>query len=234
MTGRHKSPYKGFSVEFAEHRQYTRGDDLRNLDWRIYGKIDRYYVKQYIEETNLRATILLDASGSMAFTGERAAKIGGQPASKFVYAQHLAAAFAYLLVSQQDAVGLVTFDSAVPHLSASAQPRVATAGHARRARPHAARRGHQPAGRAARNGRAHRPPRVGGARSATCSATRNELIQALHHFRYRKHEVLLLHVMADEELTFPYDKWTDFRSLEAAGVNAQLDPKSIRAAYLEG
>ncbi len=83
ISGRHKSPYKGISVEFAEHRQYARGDDLRNLDWRIYGKADRYYIKQYIEETNLRATILLDASGSMGYAGSAAAPIDGRPASKF-------------------------------------------------------------------------------------------------------------------------------------------------------
>ena len=73
FSGRHRSPYKGFSVEFAEHRQYVPGDNVRDLDWRVYGKSDRYYIKQYIEETNLRATILLDASGSMNYTGDRAA-----------------------------------------------------------------------------------------------------------------------------------------------------------------
>ncbi|MDX1564786.1 MAG: DUF58 domain-containing protein, partial [Phycisphaeraceae bacterium] len=82
VTGRHKSPYKGFSVEFAEHRQYVQGDDLRDLDWRIYGKSDRYYIKQYIEETNLRCTVLLDASGSMKYTGEQAVKLDGKRLSK--------------------------------------------------------------------------------------------------------------------------------------------------------
>src|SRR5262245_40802603 len=75
ITGRHKSPYKGFSVEFAEHRQYVPGDDPKNLDWRVLGRVDRYYIKQYIEETNVRATVLLDASGSMAYAGDAAAKI---------------------------------------------------------------------------------------------------------------------------------------------------------------
>ena len=77
ISGRHTSPNKGFSVEFAEHRQYTPGDDLRDLDWRVYGKADRYYIKQYIEETNLRSTILLDASGSMGYTGDAASSIVG-------------------------------------------------------------------------------------------------------------------------------------------------------------
>ena len=91
VSGRHKSPYKGFSVEFAEHRQYAPGDDIRDLDWRVYGKSDRYYVKQYIEETNLRATILLDGSGSMKYTGARAARYDGRRLSKFHYGRFLAA-----------------------------------------------------------------------------------------------------------------------------------------------
>jgi uncharacterized protein (DUF58 family) len=113
VSGRHKSPYKGFSVEFAEHRQYAPGDDTRDLDWRVYGKSDRYYIKQFIEETNLRATVLVDASGSMAYTGKMAAKHGGKPVSKFLYAQYLAASLAHLMIHQQDAVGLATFDTKV-------------------------------------------------------------------------------------------------------------------------
>src|SRR6056297_2636186 len=77
ISGRHTSPHKGFSVEFAEHRQYVAGDDLRNLDWRVFGKSDRYYIKQYIEETNMRVTVLLDASGSMGYTGEHSSPLGG-------------------------------------------------------------------------------------------------------------------------------------------------------------
>ncbi len=111
ITGRHTSPYKGASVEFAEHRSYVPGDDIRDLDWRVFGKSDRYYVKQYIEETNLRATVLVDASASMKYTGDVAAKIDGQPVSKFEYARYLAAALTYLLINQQDAVGLVTYDT---------------------------------------------------------------------------------------------------------------------------
>src|ERR1035437_9851352 len=90
VSGRHRSPYKGFSVEFAEHREYAPGDDLRNLDWRVLGKSDRYYVKQYMEETNLRCTILLDASGSMAYTGALAAPYRGRRLSKFEYGRMLA------------------------------------------------------------------------------------------------------------------------------------------------
>ncbi|MCY2932494.1 MAG: DUF58 domain-containing protein, partial [Planctomycetota bacterium] len=96
VTGRHRSPYKGFSIEFAEHRQYAAGDDLRDLDWRVLATSDRYYIKQYIEETNLRAVILLDASGSMAYTGTRSARHEGEALSKFQYATYLAASLAHL------------------------------------------------------------------------------------------------------------------------------------------
>lgn len=100
-------------MEFAEHRQYVPGDDPRNLDWRVFGKSDRYYIKQYIEETNLRSVILVDASGSMQYTGRQAAAFDGRRLSKFEYAQYLAASLAHLMVHQQDAVGLVTFDTKV-------------------------------------------------------------------------------------------------------------------------
>ncbi len=102
MSGLHKSPFKGFSVEFAEHRQYGPGDEIRHIDWRAFGKTDRYYVKEYEEETNLRAYLVVDTSGSMGYAGRTVAKVE--------YARRLAASLAYLMVSQRDAVGLVTFD----------------------------------------------------------------------------------------------------------------------------
>src|SRR3982750_2454550 len=103
MSGLHKSPFKGFSVEFAEHRQYGPGDEIRHIDWRAFGKTDRYYIKEYEEETNLKAYLLVDASGSMAFRGKHP--------SKFQYAQYVAASLAYLMLHQLDAVGLVTHDT---------------------------------------------------------------------------------------------------------------------------
>src|SRR3954454_19652915 len=105
MSGLHKSPFKGFSVEFAEHRQYGPGDEIRHIDWRAYGKSDRYYVKEYEEETNLKAYLVVDSSGSMAYAG--------RTVSKFEHARRLAASLAYLMISQRDAVGLVTFDDSV-------------------------------------------------------------------------------------------------------------------------
>src|ERR1700730_17167733 len=103
MAGLHRSPFKGFSAEFAEHRQDGPGDGIRHIDWRAYGKSDRYYVKEYEEETNLKVYLVVDASGSMGFAGGTA--------SKFEHARQLAASLAYLMISQRDAVGLITFDS---------------------------------------------------------------------------------------------------------------------------
>ncbi len=105
-VGMHRSPHKGFSVEFKEHRPYVRGDEIRSIDWKLYGKTDRLFIRQYEEETNLRCTIILDQSGSMAY-GAR----GPLKTSKHDFAVRLAASLAYMLVGQQDAVGLVTFDT---------------------------------------------------------------------------------------------------------------------------
>ena len=105
MSGLHRSPFKGSSVEFAEHRQYGPGDEIRHIDWRAFGKTDRYIVKEYEEETNLRAYLVVDSSGSMGYAG--------RTHSKFEQARRLAASLAYLMIGQRDAIGLVTFDTAV-------------------------------------------------------------------------------------------------------------------------
>ena len=232
VTGRHKSPYKGFSAEFAEHRQYVPGDDIRDLDWRVYARNDRYYVKQYVEETNMRATILLDASGSMKYTGGRAAAVNGHPASKFEYARHLAASLAYLLINQQDAVGLVTFDAAIRrYVPARSRP-----SHLRvvleemydtdpGAETGLAAVFHEIAERVHRRGMI--------IIISDLFDDPDELLSALHHFRYRKHEVVLMHVMAEEELTFPFSQWASFRALEVPAQQISLDPRAVQAEYLE-
>src|SRR4051812_39185110 len=115
LTGAHKSPYKGSSVEFAEHRQYYPGDEIRHIDWRAVAKTDRYYVKEFEEETNLRCHLLVDGSGSMAYQGGPGAAKKGEkaPPSKFDYARHVAASLAYLMLHQRDAVGLSLCDTKV-------------------------------------------------------------------------------------------------------------------------
>ncbi|HYF51987.1 MAG TPA: DUF58 domain-containing protein, partial [Planctomycetota bacterium] len=116
ISGQHKSPYHGFSVEFAEHREYTPGDDLKHLDWKVFAKSDRFYIKQYEEETNLRSYILLDTSESMRYASP------GQ-ITKLEYASYIAASLTYMLIRQQDSVGMVQFDNKVKKfIPASASP----------------------------------------------------------------------------------------------------------------
>jgi len=231
ISGRHKSPFKGFSVEFAEHRQYTPGDDLRNLDWRVLARKDRYFIKQYIDETNMRVTLLLDAPGSMAYAGDEAAPRDGRPLSKLAYAQYIAAMLGYLLVNQQDAAGLVTFDTALrtylPARARASQVRsiLETLDQT------------EPGGETALakifHDIAERIPRRG--MVVILSDLYDDpaaLIQALHHFRYRRHEVLLFHIVAEEELTFPFESYTKFQDLECADNRLPIDPRTIRATYL--
>lgn len=232
VAGRHKSPHKGFSVEFAEHRQYVAGDDLRDLDWRVLGRTDRYYVKQYVEETNLRATILLDASGSMRYAGKEAAHVDGRPASKFEYAQYLAASLTYLLVNQQDAVGLVTFDSAMRRYLPARSRR----SQVRRILEELA--STEPQGETGLADifhdiaeRIHRRGMVIIISDLFDNA--DEILKALHHFQYRKHEVIVFHVMAEEELSFPFSSFTHFRDLEDVHDTLQVDPESLRRIYLD-
>ena len=105
IVGMHKSPYHGFSVEFSEHRPYGYGDEIKYIDWKLWGKTDRFYIKQFEEETNLKCHLILDKSSSMNF--------GSKGTTKFEYSKSLSAAFAYLMIKQQDAIGLTTFDSKI-------------------------------------------------------------------------------------------------------------------------
>ncbi len=232
VTGRHRSPFRGSSVEFAEHREYANGDDIRSIDWRVYGKSDRYYVKQYEDETNLRVTILLDASGSMAYTGSMSSVRRGKRLSKFDYGRYLAASLLHLMIHQQDAVGLVTFDTAVrrylpsrgrvSHLRALLQELHNTEpGSETTIAPIL----HDIAERIKRRGLV--------ILISDLFDDPAEIMKALHHFRFRKHEVVLMHVMAEEELTFPFEKWSMFEDLEVSTNRIELDPGATRAAYLD-
>lgn len=232
VSGRHRSPYKGFSVEFAEHRQYVPGDDIRDLDWRVLAKSDRYYVKQYIEETNLRCLILLDASGSMKYAGQQAAKRDGRVLSKFEYAQLVAASLSHLMIHQQDAVGLVTFDTAIrryiPSRSRASHLRVLLSEMI----------GTKPGNETTLSPILHDIAERAHRRSLVIIISDlfddpDEVVKALHHFRHRKHEVMLLHIMAAEELSFPFDQVSIFRDMEQAGRHVQLDARALRAAYLD-
>lgn len=232
MSGRHTSPNKGFSVIFAEHRQYSPGDDIRDLDWRVLGKNDRYYIKQYIEETNLRATIVLDCSGSMSYAGAQAAQVGGKRISKYEYARYLAAGLSYLLVRQQDAVSLVTFDTSIRQfIKAASRP-----SQVRRILEELHRT--EPGGETGLADTLHevadRIPRRGLVILVSdLFDDPDKVVQALHHFAFNNHELVLFHVMAEEELTFPFRDFNDFRDLESPDRRLKIDPRSVRAAYLE-
>ncbi|MDB3940078.1 DUF58 domain-containing protein [Verrucomicrobiales bacterium] len=233
INGRHTSPHKGFSVEFAEHRQYVAGDDLRNLDWRVYGKSDRYYIKQFIEETNMRVTLLVDASGSMNYSGDAATSLGGKEnLSKFEYARYLAAALSYLLIRQQDAVGLVTFAEEVEtYLRPAAKPsQVRTIlEELSQTEPsddtRCADTFHQIAEQIPSRGLVI----VISDLFDDAEAIKN----ALHHFRFKNHELVVFHLMAEEEITFPFERFDDFKCLEVEGRRLNIDPSTIRASYLD-
>ncbi len=224
ITGQHRSVYKGFSVEFAQHRQYTRGDELRHIDWKVFGKSDRLFVKQYEEETNLRATLCLDASGSMLYSG------GGE--QKFAYARKVAATLAYLMTGQSDAVGLVTFDTAmrerIPPRSTSAHLNTLLSTLAR-TEP----RGETNLAPILQDLSAQLKRRGLVIIISDCFAPVEDLTRALGHFHHKRHEVILLQVLDPHEMTFPFDNVAEFRSLENTSHRLRLDAPRVRKAYLE-
>jgi uncharacterized protein (DUF58 family) len=232
ITGRHRGAKKGNSVEFAEHRQYMPGDDLRSLDWKVLGRKDRLYIRQYEEETNLRTTILLDCSGSMAYDGEAAAELDGRRLSKFDYARYLTAGLTYMLAGQQDAVGLVTFDTKIREYL----PAKSSASQTRRILEliDKAKAGDETDPAPVINDIAERIPSRGlvVGISDLFTSDQDALIKALHHFSYRNHEIVVMHVLAEEELTFNFDGHVHFDNLEGP-EDMMLDAKSIRAGYLE-
>ena len=232
ISGKHRSPKKGFSVEFAEHRQYVPGDDLRNLDWKVLARKDRLYIRQYEEETNLRATILVDCSGSMNYAGEEASVFDGRRLTKFDYARYLAAGLSYMLAGQQDAVGLVLFDDKIRrYLPAKSQ-----ASQVRRILEFMdeAECGGDTAPAPVFDEIAERIPARGLVViiSDLFDPDTDALLKALHHFNYRKHEIVVLHTMADEELHFNFDGHVHFKDLESPS-QLMFDAKAIRAGYLE-
>jgi uncharacterized protein (DUF58 family) len=223
MSGLHRSPFKGFSVEFAEHRQYGPGDEIRHIDWRTYGKTDRYYVKEYEEETNLKAYLVLDTSGSMGYAG--------RTASKLEHARQTAAALAYLMIQQRDAIGLVTFDA---DLRTMIPPRAAPGHFSVLCK---AMEGGSPGGEAPLGvileSLAARIRRRGFVIILSDGFDRTDAVQrALKHLRHRHHEVLFLHVLAPEEEEFPFRHPARFRNLERPEEAPRIDPAALRAAYL--
>lgn len=228
IAGMHRSPYRGFSVEFAEHREYVPGDDIRHVDWKVYGRSDRYYIKQYEEETNLRAHILLDASESMAYPAHPAPP-GASP-SKFEYATYVAASLAYLLLRQQDAVGLAVFDDRVRTFvppSSSPAHLGTILGALDAERPGAGTRAgpvfQELADRLKKRGLV--------VIVSDLLDDVERLRRGLKQLRYRNHDVMVLHVLAHDEVSFPFRRMTLFEGLE--GLPSELvDPGALRDAYL--
>lgn len=240
ITGLHKSPYHGFSVEFAEHRPYNPGDELRHVDWKVYAKTDRHYVKQYEEETNLRHYVVLDTSPSMLY--QHTAGI-----SKLRYSAHLAAALHYLMVRQRDATGLIAFDEAVHTI----MPPKATGGYLRTllakleelaAADGAGRAKKGAAKRTSAAAALHEVAERIGRRSLVVVLTdlfenvaaHDDLLKALQHLRYRGHEVLVFHVLESEtERAFKFpDVPMLFRDAET-GEEITLQPAQLREHYTE-
>lgn len=229
MTGSHRSPYHGFAVEFAAHREYTPGDDLRHIDWKVWSRTDRLYIKQYEEETNLRLNLLVDRSRSMQYG--RPAGRGGQGWSKFDHAATAAASLAWLMNQQQDSVGLVLFSNQIDRtLRASTHP-----GHIRQLTSELERT------------ECDRRTELATALSAVAGQIRQrgmivlisdlllpleDLERALGQFRMRNHDVIVLHVMHGDELRFPFEENVLFRGLEQAD-QLLVEPRALRQSYLE-
>jgi uncharacterized protein (DUF58 family) len=224
VSGVHRSPFHGFSIEFAEHREYAPGDDLRYLDWKVFGRTDKYYLKQFEEETNLVCHLLLDTSESMCYRSDAAAM------SKLDYARRAAAALAYLVLHQQDSVGLVTFDSEVRALiRASSNPSHLS-----------------DILRAMNEATAERKTSVGPILHHLAERLKkrgivivlsdlfddvDSLMAGLKHLRHRRHEVVLMHVLDPAEIDFPFRDITLFRGLERL-PEVLVEPRALRKAYL--
>lgn len=225
VAGLHRSAQRGFSIEFAEHREYAPGDDPRYLDWKVHARTDKYYLKQYEDETNLICHLVVDQSASMGYQGPDAAW------SKFAYAQSLAAALAWLVLQQQDAVGLLVFDT---QIRGKLPPSNATAQLQRLLQTLEAA---QPAG----------PTRVGKTlrRIAEQLTKRGvvillsdlfddpvELLAGLRLLHRRHHDLIVLQIVDPAEIEFPFDRPTLFRGLELP-QQMVVDPRTLRSAYLK-
>ena len=225
ITGQHRSPHKGFSVEFAQHREYVQGDEIRRVDWKVFAKTDRYYVREYEEETNLRAMLLLDASGSMGYKGENGI-------TKLQHAIKLSACLAHIIMKQSDSIGLMTFDtkirSHIPPRSSTRHLRILYEEMLKT----------RPGGETDISKVFHDiVPRIDKRGMvfilSDCFTDVKSLLASVAHFRHASHDVVIFHVMDRDEVEFPFDAWTRFENLERTAEFQMVDPASFRAAYLD-
>lgn len=223
LSGMHRSPYFGQSVEFLQHRQYTVGDELRHIDWKVWAKQDDYFVKQFEEETNMRVTLLVDVSHSMQY--------GNGPLNKYEYASTVAASLAYLLLRQQDAVGCIAFDEAtritVP-LRSKRTHLASIIGSLDNSRPQKKTDLQQ-----ILRGAAESFPRRGMmVLISDLLVERPGLIKGIKLLRQRGHDVMVFHIMDDDELDFPFTGPTRFEGLELP-QHLTCNPRALREGYLE-
>lgn len=228
LSGMHKSPYKGFSVEFANHRAYVPGDDIRHIDWRVYAKADRFFIKEYEEETNMRVHLVVDCSGSMAYPEHE----GTGRMTKWTYAATVAASLAHLLVHQQDGVGLTLFDRDVRRqLPVSSNP---AALHALVSAIEASPPRDGTDVRSVFSKLAGKLPRRGMVVVLSdLLMDADEFIRGLQRFRYGGHDVLVMQVLDHDELEFPFADRTLFEGMEEANLEVLTDPQSLRRSYLD-
>lgn len=223
IAGLHASPNLGFNVEFAEHRQYNPGDEIRYIDWKAFAKSEKLYIKQFEEETNLRSWLMLDASASMGY--------GSNGMSKLEYACHIAAALTYIMLNQRDAVGLVTFSEQVDaYIPARAQLNHfhVLIEQMAKLQPHGETRTGKALGDIA-----GRVQRRGLVIILSDLFDDPQLIStALKFFRHKKHEVIVFHILDKDEATFPFDMPLMLRDMEDDSELA-VDPQNLREAYLQ-
>ncbi len=222
LAGMHRSPYFGQSVEFLQHRQYTWGDDLRYVDWKVWAKQDRFYVKQFEEDTNLRATLLVDVSGSMRY--------GSGAMDKYEYACTLAVSLAYLVLRQQDAVGCVSFDEAA-RMSVPQRTKRNHLDSVIKALQISEPKNKTDLGPILRYAAETYPRRGMMVLISDLLADRESLFGGLRLLRSRGHDVIVFHVLDDDELDFPFSGPTRFEGLELPHHLA-CNPRALREGYL--
>ena len=221
VSGHHRSPHRGSSVEFAEYRNYVPGDDIRRLDWRVFARTDRYYLKEFEAETNLRCYVVLDCSGSMGFTGEHGTRLD--------YAKRLAATLSYLIINQGDAAGLLqvtkkTATEIPPRRNAShLQVILDTLGQAR------------PTGETRLVPMLHELAEKARRRAlvvilSDCFCDGDALRDALQHLRFQKHDLALFHLLDPLELDFEFDRPVRFVDMEGS-QSIITEPATVRAEY---
>ena len=223
LSGLHRSPFKGFSVEFAEYRQYLPGDDLSTIDWKIYARSDRHYVKKFQEETNLECHVLLDVSKSMAYKG-------AAPMSKLEYASVLAASLAFLMHRQRDATGLIAFDDRITFRL----PAGARGGHLHALLLALERMAAGSQSNVARPLQQLAEALVKRSLVVLISDLLDDpepVIKGLRHLKFRGADVIVFQVLDPNELTFPFRGASRFRDLESA-EEVLAEPSSVRTAYL--